>query len=133
MRVSIASAIFAIVLAVTSADAAAVKCPELYGTCNTCIRLSNGLLASLTRKVCEPYSEEQCRRLYGDANWLCDDGCNNCRCSKAGIVSTRMACPAYEYENCIQIHGGKPFELGNRIYECTPNGLASRFKFVTHQ
>ncbi|KAF9161705.1 hypothetical protein DFQ26_004225 [Actinomortierella ambigua] len=134
MRIQVISTVFAAVLASKLADAAAVfQCPELYGTCNTCTRSSNGLLASLTRKVCEPYSEEQCHRLYGDESWLCDDGCNTCRCSNVGVMSTRMACRPYDLKDCMQAHGTKSFEIGNRLYECTADGIASRFKFVTHQ
>ncbi|KAG0232502.1 hypothetical protein BGW42_008122 [Actinomortierella wolfii] len=125
------------VLAVSSAVMAAptenpqrlmvFPCPELYGTCNSCTFLPDGTLASVTRKVCEPYTEEQCVKLYGDKNFLCDDNCNSCFCTKGGLASTRMACPAYNFKHCVSSRGSEPWDCGNRKCVCNKYGIASYF------
>ncbi|KAG0240673.1 hypothetical protein BGW41_006756 [Actinomortierella wolfii] len=101
------------------------SCPEEYGECNTCI-IVGGRIASITRKVCDPYSRENCQDLYG--SWfLCNDGCNFCTCGERDVTPTRMGCTPYDHEYCLQRYGDRPWGCGNRLCICTAFGIASYY------
>ncbi|KAG0232501.1 hypothetical protein BGW42_008121 [Actinomortierella wolfii] len=102
------------------------QCPEAYGTCNTCTYLPDGTIASVTRKVCGDYDQETCLRLYGQG-FICEDNCNRCTCAESGLISTMMACPPYNYENCVDHYGNKSWQYGDRMYVCSKHGIVLHY------
>ncbi|KAI5462830.1 hypothetical protein BGZ63DRAFT_379799 [Mariannaea sp. PMI_226] len=96
-----------------------------FGDCNECIKI-NGQVMAITRNICGEYTEKKCQKLFRGPGGVCSDGCNRCSCGQNGVASTKIGCPAYDYEACVQQHGNGEWSSGNLACYCTPCGMACR-------
>ncbi len=115
----------------TGGDLGSKVCDASCDTDTDCGRLGNGFgcEAGFCRDGAGAESCEEGGETHdlGDS-WTCSDGCNNCECTRDGVVRTDIEC---ESRTCEQ--AGEVFEVGDtwtcadgcNTCECTADGIVS--------